>query len=674
MSKNLLTKSLFTIAVDCPTKLYYLSHKDYVNNSNEDSFLKALADGGFQVGELAKCYYKAENEGICFEVKERDYEKSFKKTISLLRNENVVIFEAAFKYKDLFVRTDVLEKRGNQVKLIEVKSKSFDPSDKKKSFYSERNKFIRSDWVEYIYDVAFQKYVVEHSLTEIFPALKVNAYLALVDKSKKADIDGLNQKFLVIRDDLFDGESRPIVKIIGDVSKKSLGKTRLLTIQSVDDLINIIQVSERGKEILGREFEDFIGYISHCLKNSTMIKPEPGKECKSCEFITNGKEDSNHKSGFKECWKEYAGLKDEDFNKQFLFNVWNYRDSDKKINNGYYFIDDLKKEDFDITLPLEEHQLSTKERQWLQVDKYKRKDNTPYVYLEGLKHEMASWKYPLHFIDFETSALALPFNKGLHPYEGVAFQFSHHVVYENGQIEHKGEYINDKRGIFPNFDFIKELKRQLVDDKGTIFRYASHENTYLNYIYRQLKESNKTDVSDKVELMEWIKTICTPTEANEDRWDKPKRNMIDLKDIIVKYYYNPLTNGSNSLKYVLPPILNSSKLLQKKYEEPIYGTENGIKSLNYKDWAWIKHDKLGNVIDPYKLLPPIFSFNEDQVMERLFYDEKIDQGGAAMAAYAKMQFSEMSEPERIKLKESLLKYCELDTFAMVLIWEYFNEL
>lgn len=50
-------------------------------------------------------------------------------------------------------------------------------------------------------------------------------------------------------------------------------------------------------------------------------------------------------------------------------------------------------------------------------------------------------------------------------------------------------------------------------------------------------------------------------------------------------------------------------------------------------------------------------------------DEELADGGAAMMAYAKMQFSEMSEKEREFYRNALLKYCELDTLAMVMIYE-----
>ena len=48
-------------------------------------------------------------------------------------------------------------------------------------------------------------------------------------------------------------------------------------------------------------------------------------------------------------------------------------------------------------------------------------------------------------------------------------------------------------------------------------------------------------------------------------------------------------------------------------------------------------------------------------------------GGAAMTAYARMQFTEMSDTERDVLRIALLKYCELDTLAMVMIFEAWRE-
>ena len=129
-----------------------------------------------------------------------------------------------------------------------------------------------------------------------------------------------------------------------------------------------------------------------------------------------------------------------------------------------------------------------------------------------------------------------------------------------------------------------------------------------------------------------------------------------------------MSPNTNSIKDVLPAILNSSKYLQKKYSQPIYGARDGIRSRNYKDWVWVEMDE-SIVIDPYKKLPKLFQDVSDKNLTILSDDDELAHGGAAMTAYAKIQFQEMSEYERRELEDGLKKYCELDTFAMVMIYE-----
>jgi hypothetical protein len=290
---------------------------------------------------------------------------------------------------------------------------------------------------------------------------------------------------------------------------------------------------------------------------------------------------------------------------------------------------------------------------------------TPWIDQENLRREMSSWVYPLHFIDFETSIVAIPFNRGRRPYEGIAFQYSHHVVYEDGTIIHCGQYLNAEPGVFPNYDFIRNLKRELEKDQGSIFRYAHHENTYLNLIYRQLIE-DPNHIPDRHQLCRFIRSIT------HNNGEAGPRNMIDMCELVKRYYYHPVMKGSNSIKVVLPAILNSSEYLQEKYSQPIYGADGGIVSLNYKDWKWIEFEN-GMVKDPYLLLPRMFADVTDKDYELLSDDDQLRDGGAASMAYARMQFEDMSDYERSELKQALLKYCELDTFAMVLIYEAWKD-
>ena len=55
--RRYLTKSRFKLAAECPTKLFYTGKSEYANQNLDDSFLLALADGGFQV-DLPQCYYR----------------------------------------------------------------------------------------------------------------------------------------------------------------------------------------------------------------------------------------------------------------------------------------------------------------------------------------------------------------------------------------------------------------------------------------------------------------------------------------------------------------------------------------------------------------------------------------------------------------------------------------
>lgn len=79
------------------------------------------------------------------------------------------------------------------------------------------------------------------------------------------------------------------------------------------------------------------------------------------------------------------------------------------------------------------------------------------------------------------------------------------------------------------------------------------------------------------------------------------------------------------------------------------------------------------VINPYKTLPPLFdNWSETELEENISDIENIADGGAALTVYAKLQYVNMTTKERNEITQGLLKYCELDTLAMVMIYEYFK--
>ena len=626
-----------------------MANKSFVDTSVEDTFLEALAEGGFQVGELAKLYFP---EGV--EVDSLDSELALKTTKKLLENDNVTIFEAAILHENCFIRVDILQKTGDQINLYEVKAKSFNSSQH--SAFLKKNGEPKAAWKDYLYDAAFQKWVC----LKAFPQWTVSAHLMLADKAQKTSASGLNQLFKIVENN---GRKRVEVNELPSPSALS---PKLLTAANLNDACEKIYLStDHG---LGREetFEQLVQRLSSACKDKDFISPTIGTKCANCEFTASLEEkESGKRDGRQHCFQTALNIESDIFSKPNVFELWNFRGKDKLISEGKLLLEQI--DDNDLKVVAAEIGLSNSERQFLQIQKAKSKDDTVYFDDEGLFKEMQKWEYPLHFIDFETTMVAIPFGANQAPYEGIAFQFSHHTVEADGTVTHAGEFLNAEPGKFPNYDFVRSLRDQLIGDHGTIFRYSAHENTYLNLILEQLQKETYS-AQDKHELIAFIKSIASPSAKSEDQWS-PDREMVDLLELVKRYYFDPAAKGSNSIKHILPSVLRWSSFLQTKYSKPVYGAKNGIVSKNFQDWAWIQKNPEGLIKDPYDLLPKLFT-GATKVEERLLTNgSELKNGGAALMAYAKMQFEHMSDYERNELQAGLLKYCELDTLAMVMIYE-----
>lgn len=660
MRNAYLTKSKFKIALDCVSQLYYTGKKDeYADKNLNDEFLLALAKGGYQVGELAKYYFCENPVKELIQINSLNYEVALQETEkSLALPGKVVISEAAFKFKNLFVRVDLLVRNGKVINIYEVKAKSYDHEEK---FLSTRKPAVASKWVEYLYDIAFQRFVIANALKD--QGFIIKTHLLLVNIDATTNVDGLHQFFKVYSDY---GRIKVISK--EDLKRKDLG-TQILIPVLVDDICDQIEsefpVPTDFNENIS--FEDFIWRASEIYTNNERIISIVGSKCKACSFYTDAGDAPELRNGFDECWTSAIGTPKID--KVLVTELWNGLSGPRSyanelIRNGKYFMHTIDEADI---IPSSKSKntsfgLTPHLRRMEQINRIKNNDFSSYFDADGIKAEMRSWKYPLHMIDFETSAVAVPFFKGLHPYEGIAFQFSHHTIDENWNVQHQTQFLSYEPGKFPNYDFVRNLKVALSNDNGSIFRYHNHENSYLNMIYRQL-ESRKDAPDDKYELMDFIATISRDKIRGEG-----KRNMIDLFKLVLQYYYSPYAKGSNSLKKILPSIINESEFLKNKYGKAgVYGKENIIHSLNFDDHIWIRPDASNN---PYKTLPRVFENYDQETLDLLVKDmDELADGGTAMIAYNYLQFSEIPVEQRKKIRDALLKYCEIDTLAMVMLLE-----
>lgn len=668
-----LTKSRFKLACECETKLYYTKKTDYADQSIDDPFLLELAKGGYQVGELTKYYFSDNASQIT--VEEKDYEAALSETKKRIERGDTYIAEAAIRYGNFFIRADIfqIDKVKKQICLFEVKSKSWSSDEEfiktVKRGENKGSQVLDSSWEPYLMDIAFQKYVTLRA----YPGYSVYACLVLVNKEAKASVDGLNQ-FFKVREE---GKSYKVIVDPG-LTRSILGDEVLKKI-NVDDEIDFICNSTMDSRLFPEySFEQYIEVLSEGYKRDEKLNTPISKACKSCQFYTKPEDPANIRSGMKECWEQKLGISGKRFPRPKVISLWGGKAGgvslvQKMIDSGKYFIEDIERDNIADDVPeIPEGELSPAQRRWEQVRRIKAGDTGFYLDKSGLKEEMAKWKYPLHFIDFETSSPALPFTKDTHPYEGIAFQYSHHTVtfINDGfyRINHKNQFLKTDPGVNPNLEFIRELKRDLSEDEGTIFRYHNHENTYLRKIYSQLQGIPDKIIRDKGELLSFIDSITQYKVDNKKI--EGVRNMVDLWDLVVRFYYSPFAGGSNSLKQILPAAINDSALLRNKYSQPVCGKNKEVTSLNFESKTWIDQT-YGN--DPYKTLSEVFlGFSNNQLDEAFSEFDEVADGGAAMMAYAKLQFFNTNEEQREAIKQALYRYCELDTLAMVMLWEFWN--
>jgi len=214
----------------------------------------------------------------------------------------------------------------------------------------------------------------------------------------------------------------------------------------------------------------------------------------------------------------------------------------------------------------------------------------PFISKEAIKQFLGTLNYPIYYFDFETINPRIPIYEEMSPYKRIPFQYSLHIQEElDGELKHISFLADEKQD--PRNAILESMKEKLGDN-GTIL------------IWNQGFE-----IGVIKELIE-----CFP-----EYQDLGLKIVERFNDLIIPfrnfYYYNPIQEGSSSLKKVLP----------------------ALTDLFYKDLD------IGN-------------------------------GGDAFTSYEKICLRDLPQEEVSKIRKDLEIYCELDTFAEVEILKKLNEL
>jgi predicted RecB family nuclease len=144
-----------------------------------------------------------------------------------------------------------------------------------------------------------------------------------------------------------------------------------------------------------------------------------------------------------------------------------------------------------------------------------------------LARDLRDVQYPVHFLDFETMAPAIPRYRGTRPYQAIPFQWSDHILDETGRLEHRYYLCGEDRD--PREEFAATLL-DAIGERGTIFIYTNYEREILTRLAREIP-------------------VCG------EQLLAPGARLRDLQAVIKRSYYHPRFCGSFSLKAVLPALV-----------------------------------------------------------------------------------------------------------------------
>jgi len=155
-----------------------------------------------------------------------------------------------------------------------------------------------------------------------------------------------------------------------------------------------------------------------------------------------------------------------------------------------------------------------------------------------IKEFLDTIEYPINFFDFETFQNAIPRFDNQRPYAQMPFQYSLHILHEDGTLEHK-EFLGDE-----NSDPREPLGKQMLEDITSTGSIVAYSQGFEKGKIRDLAEYLPTLSDDLLALNERFIDIAHPFQY--------------------KHYYHPKFNGRYSIKIVLPTLFPNNDALDYK--------------------------------------------------------------------------------------------------------------
>lgn len=171
--------------------------------------------------------------------------------------------------------------------------------------------------------------------------------------------------------------------------------------------------------------------------------------------------------------------------------------------------------------------LSTKQRKQVEVAK----KGSIYANKQMIENDLNELCYPIHFLDYETYSWAVPRYENHKVYQNVVFQYSLHILSDDGSMIHKEFLSTSKQD--PIKEILLNLKKD-IEDRGSILVWNKSFEMGCNKEMARIYPEEESFVEDM------------------------NSRIYDLGDIFSKQMYiDPKFKGSWSIKNVLPVLVPS---------------------------------------------------------------------------------------------------------------------
>jgi hypothetical protein len=200
------------------------------------------------------------------------------------------------------------------------------------------------------------------------------------------------------------------------------------------------------------------------------------------------------------------------------------------------------------------------ETQKIQIDTFK--TGKPYINKNIIEDFLSTINYPINFFDFETFQNAIPRFDNQRPYQQIPFQYSLHILYEDGTLVHKEFLANETKD--PRDELIDKMLKDITPN-GSIMAY---NQAFEKRVIKELADYKPKREKELLALNERFVDLIVPFRS--------------------RGYYHPDFNGSFSIKSVLPAMFpNNDELNYKK----LGSVQNGGDAMNTFANLYLLKDK-----------------------------------------------------------------------------------